>query len=52
MKKKIKDLTLEELYKMCINYKCAKCPFADYDECPRFDNKLKDDLEKEVEADE
>ena len=26
MKKKIKDLTIEELYKICSKYSCKDCP--------------------------
>ena len=55
MKKKIKDLTLEEANKICQSHKknrCDyKCPFYKYDSC-WFVGDIEEDLEREVEVDE
>ena len=55
MKKKIKDLTLEELSKFCHKQdNCIDCPFGygySY-ECPVCELKNREDLESEVEVDE
>ena len=56
MKKKIKDLTLEECFKICqsnkkIRCNYSKCPFYKYDSC-WFVSDIEEDLEREVEVDE
>ena len=51
MKKKIKDLTLEELIKICKADKCCDCPFQDFIDCPRFDKLLRN-FDDEVEVNE
>lgn len=54
MKKKIKDLTLEEINKVCDKYLyCAQCPmFHNYTFCIKREEWLRAYLEQEVEVDE
>lgn len=49
MKKKIKDLTIEEAHNICEKYcdKCKKCPFWKFS-CLDFSFLSASDLEKEI----
>ena len=51
MKKKIKDLTLEEIKKICINHSCQFCPL-DINEFWCKNNDLEHYGEQEIEVDE
>lgn len=52
-KKKVKDVTIEELRRICIknNDSCSKCPFTIVDVCCFSPSSIsQEDLEKEVEV--
>ena len=56
MKKKIKDLTFEEIYLICRKHQCEKCPFQCFIYCPKLYKQdtinMVEIMAKEVEVDE
>ena len=50
MKKKIKDLTEEEVIKICDNHSCKRCPLFDYESCHCKTNLLELYGEEEIEV--
>lgn len=52
MKKKLKNLTLDEIARICKKYSCRKCPLYNIDGCEEnFVYATKEALEKEIEYD-
>ena len=53
MKKKIKDLTLEEMFNICSNHDCSKCQLNGKGACEIANQVMMfDNFESEVEVDE